>query len=147
MLDISHPCLARLVERGPLFIKPNREELHDVFGLGAANESEVVASLHELARRGARNVLLTMGADGAYFSDAARIWHATAARVPFRSSLCAGDAALAAFPAAWYVHGEHVEDALALAMATGGDVAGSFGLGDLLRVEELRRTIEVTQIA
>ena len=147
VLDISSPALAKLVERGPLLIKPNDDELREIFGLGASNDQEAVASLRELCSRGAKSVLLTMGGKGAYFCDGEGVWRANAPKVDFLSSLCAGDATLGAFLSLWHGDRSAVEPALRRAMATGGNVAASFGLGDFSLVEELERQVEVVRIA
>ena len=147
VLDISHPHLAELIERRPLLIKPNDDELCEIFGLGVENEQEAVASLRELISRGAKSVLLTMGGKGAYFCDGEGVWRTSAPKIEFLSSLCAGDATLAAFLSLWYGDRSAVEPALKRAMATGGNVAASFGLGDFAQVPELERTIEVERIA
>lgn len=145
--DISHPCLARLVERGPLLIKPNDEELEQIFGVDAHDEAAILASLAEVRGRGAKNILLTLGGDGAYFASEQGIWHASAAPIKMLSSACAGDATLGSFLSLWFDDRDGVERALVRAMATGGNVAECFGLGDFARVGELEPLIEVRRIA
>lgn len=55
-------------------------------------------TLHQL---GARNVLLTLGAQGLYFSNGAQLWFCSAPKIELVSSACAGDAALGAFLSHW----------------------------------------------
>ena len=99
-------------------------------------------TLHQL---GARNVLLTMGAEGLYFSNGEGVWFCSAPKIELVSSACAGDAALGAFLSKW-LNKEDVTHALALASATGADVAASAGLGKLQRTEELLQQIQVVQL-
>lgn len=146
VLDISHPCLARLIEEEPLLIKPNGEEAAAIFGVELNDEPSVLRALHMIHDRGAKNILLTLGADGAYFFDGICTWHANAAQVKMLSSACAGDATLASFLSLWYFDHNAVEFALKRAMATGGSVAMSAGLGDFSQVGELERSILVTRI-
>ena len=82
VLDISHPCLAHLIERGPLLIKPNDEELGQIFGIGVADESEIPDALREICSRGAKNVLLTMGGNGAFFTVGEKVWRARSTCFP-----------------------------------------------------------------
>lgn len=147
VLDTSHPYLAELVERGPLLIKPNDEEFAEVFGAGVGDEAEVVQALQAVHERGAKNVLLTLGGEGAWFFDGSHVWRASAAEVDVLSTACAGDATLAGFLSLWLCDRGNVEAALARAMATGGNVAMSAGLGDFAQVDELARTIRVEQVA
>lgn len=143
VLDISHGHLAKLVEKGPLLIKPNDEELSDVFGIEIRNEGEAVCALREIGGRGAKNILLTLGGEGAYFYNGEHIWHASAAKVDVLSTTCSGDAALAGLLSVWLSDRTAVEGALTRAMATGGNVAMCAGLGDFGLVDELSKDIQV----
>lgn len=147
ILDISHPHLAELVERRPLLIKPNDEEVAAIFGVNVCNQADVVRALREIHQRGAQNILLTLGGEGAYFSDGRHIWHANAAQVQVLSTACAGDATLASFLSVWFADRRNVEGALTRAMATGGNVAMSAGLGDFALVDEIARQIHVSVVA
>ena len=146
VLDISSPALARLVGRGPLLIKPNDEEVAAIFGVDVSSEADIVSALHLIYERGAQNILLTLGGDGAYFHDGEGIWRASAAPVEVYSSACAGDATLAAFLSVWLGDRGAVEQALLRAMATGGNVATQAGLGDFACVEELEGQIVLERL-
>ncbi len=136
ILDISHPSLKQLLHERPLLIKPNDEELSEIFGLPAESNQQICAAMAALHEAGARNVLLTLGARGLCFSNGESLWFCTAPQIDLVSSACAGDAALGAFLSVW-IEGGEVDQALSLASATGADVAGSAGLGQLSRISEL----------
>jgi len=136
VLDISHPSLRQLLEFNPLLIKPNDEEVNAIFGLTVTNDVQAKNAFAELHSLGAQNVLLTLGAKGMYFSNSIDSWFCSAPSIDLVSSACAGDAALAAFLSHWLTTGE-VEYALALASATGADVASSAGLGQLAAINTL----------
>ena len=150
MLDISSPQLSDLIAAEPLLIKPNDDELLDIFGLEVSLEDEqtVVDAMAELHKKGVKNVLLTLGGKGAYFSNGKHIWYARCT-VPVKvlSTVCAGDSTLAAFLSMWHDDPEHVEDALRLAMATGANVVECAGQGDFAKVDEYRQHVEVRAIA
>lgn len=145
ILDISHPVLKELIKQGPLLIKPNDDELADIFGLEVETRQQVREAMTILHQSGARNVLLTMGAKGLYFSDGTDIWFCTAPEIELVSSACAGDAALGAFLSVW-LRGGDVSKALRLASATGADVAASAGLGTFSRVEQLITQTETIKL-
>ena len=128
-----------------MLIKPNDDELREIFSLDVSSHQQVREAMHTLHQLGARNVLLTMGAEGLYFSDGESVWFCSAPKIDLVSSACAGDAALGAFLSKW-LNEEDVTHALALASATGADVAGSAGLGKLQRTEELLQQIQVVQL-
>lgn len=68
----------------------------------------------ELHAKGAKNVLLTLGGAGAYFSNGEHIWFANRTfDVKLLSTVCAGDSSLAAFLSVWHDAPERVEDACA----------------------------------
>ena len=83
-------------------IKPNGDELAELMGRddGSAIESDpaLAAELaRELAGRGVGAVLLTLGAAGAVLATPERAWFAEAPRVLARSTVGAGDSALAGY--------------------------------------------------
>lgn len=146
VLDVSSSHLKHLVGRGPLLIKPNDDELRDIFGLDVTDDASAVAALDEVHRAGAKNILLTMGGKGAYFSNGEGVWRCRPAKIePFQTA-CAGDGTLGAFLSAWYEDRENVEAALVRAMATGANVALCPGLGDFAKVDELARQVAVERI-
>jgi 1-phosphofructokinase/6-phosphofructokinase 2 len=146
VLDISHPSLAQLVSERPLIIKPNDEEVAAIFGVDVDSERSMVEAMRIVHERGAQNILLTLGGAGAYFYNGERMWHASAAKVKILSTACAGDATLASFLSIWYSDRDAVEPALRRAMATGGNVAMSAGLGTFDKVDEIARQIEIEEI-
>ena len=84
----------------PLLIKPNDDELLDIFGIkvSGGDDESVKGAMAELHAKGAKNVLLTLGGAGAYFSNGEHIWFANRTfEGKLLSTVCAGDSSLAAF--------------------------------------------------
>ena len=149
VLDISSHQLADLIAMEPLLIKPNDDELLDIFGIkvSGGDDESVKGAMAELHAKGAKNVLLTLGGAGAYFSNGEHIWFANRTfDVKLLSTVCAGDSSLAAFLSVWHDAPERVEDALRLSMATGANVVECPGLGDFAKVDEYKKHIEVRQV-
>ncbi|MDO4168596.1 MAG: 1-phosphofructokinase [Lachnospiraceae bacterium] len=146
ILDISSPKLADLLKYQPLLIKPNDEELEDIFGIKVKTEEDMVAALEELHDRGAQNILLTLGEKGSYFYNGRNIYYATAQKIKLLSSACAGDSALAAFLSIWLDNPKNIEDAMKNAAATGANVAESNAIGTLEKVDEYRNNIQVRKV-
>ena len=146
VLDISSTQLVDLLELEPLLIKPNDDELRDIFGLDVqpGDDGSAVSALADLHRRGAQNVLLTLGGAGAYFSNGEHVWFAhNTHKVKVLSTVCAGDSSLAAFLSIWGSEPDRVEDALKRSMATGANVVECPGLGDFAHVDEYQGYIDV----
>ena len=145
VLDISSKELKGLLKYKPLLIKPNDDEIKEIFGLEIKDEKslkEVLAHLHGL---GARNILLTMGEKGLYFSNNEKIWYCDAPKVELVSSACSGDSCLAAFLSEW-LSGNDIENALKKASATGANVAESMGIGDLKKVQKYMESLNIKEV-
>jgi 1-phosphofructokinase len=145
ILDISAPRLKELLSYKPLLIKPNDEEIKDIFGIVINNESDVKRALLELKQLGARNVLLTLGEKGLYFFNGVNIYCCTAPKIQLFSSACAGDSALGAFLSEW-LFGHSLENALKKASATGANVAEVEGIGSLDKVNEYMKQLKVREV-
>lgn len=145
VLDISSPVLKDLLKYEPLLIKPNDEELKEVFDLSTENTEQVIEAMDILHQKGAKNVLLTMGSKGLYFSNGKEIYFCGAPKINLLSSACAGDSCLAAFLSSW-LKKDSIEFSLKLGSATGGNVAESNGIGDLKKVSEYMEQINVIKI-
>ena len=146
VLDISSPKLKSLLKYRPLLIKPNNEEVKEIFGFDTGNEAEMISTLQALHAMGAQNVLVTLGDKGAYFSNGKEIYHCNTKEVVMKSSACAGDAFLAGFLSVWLNNKNNVEQALKRAAAAGANTAESDGLGDFLKVAEYENNICVRNI-
>lgn len=146
ILDISSPKLKDLLKYNPFLIKPNDEEIKDIFGIIMRDEEDVKDLLKYLNEMGAQNILLTLGENGSYFYNGENIYFATTQKVELLSSACAGDSALAAFLSVWLENPENIELALKRSAATGANVAESNGIGDLMKVEEYIKNIKVRKV-
>lgn len=143
ILDISSEKLSDLLNYQPYLIKPNDDELEEIFGLKTETKKEAKKACQLLHRLGAENILLTRGEKGSYFSNGKEFYSVTAQKVNLVSSACAGDASLAAFLSIWLKDSNQLENALKCSAATGANVAESHGLGDLKKVESYMKNIKV----
>ena len=149
ILDISSPKLKCLLKYKQFLIKPNDEEIADIFGIIVRDEEDIKDVLKYLYEQGAQNIFLTLGEKGSYFYNGRNIYYASAHKVKLLSSACAGDSALAAFLSIWLDdinNEENIEQALKRASATGANVAESNAIGDLKKVEEYMNKIKVRRV-
>lgn len=114
-LDCDGPVLLDALRAGPDLVKPNRRELAEATGLEIASPADAVRAVAALQELGARAVLASLGSRGAVLVDDTGEHHATAEVDRPRSTVGAGDAALAGFLAA----GARGPDALDAAVAYG----------------------------
>lgn len=124
--------LAALPEASFDLIKPNSDELAQLTGGDAASfEADaaagdvraIVEAARGLQRRGIANVLVTLGGAGAVLVNEEGAWVTTAPKVDVRSTVGAGDSAVAGFVLA-SVRGESPDRCLANAAAYGSAAAG-----------------------
>jgi 1-phosphofructokinase len=121
-------ALAAAFDRAaPDLIKPNSEELASITGTSAVDlelaavqgdPGPVVAAAQQLIDRGARAVLATLGAAGAVLVNDSGSWLATAPPIIARSTVGAGDSALAGYLRA-DVSGASAPERLRMAVAYG----------------------------
>ncbi|HMQ65421.1 MAG TPA: 1-phosphofructokinase family hexose kinase [Arachnia sp.] len=112
-------------------IKPNSDELAQLVGGDAAAFEEaaaagevgdIVAAARDLHRRGIANVLVTLGGAGAVLVTADGAWFGRAPRTQVRSTVGAGDSAVAGFVLA-QVAGRSPAECLASSIAYGSAAA------------------------
>lgn len=99
-LDCDGPVLLEALRAGPDLVKPNRRELADATGLAIDTPADAVRAAGALQDLGARAVLASLGSRGAVLVDDTGAHHAHADVEHPRSTVGAGDAALAGFLAA-----------------------------------------------
>lgn len=91
IVDTSGPALLTAADAGATVLKPNRAELAEATGL-----SDPIAGAGELLRRGAKLVLLSLGAEGMYAVTADQVLRARLPEPLGGNPTGAGDAAVAA---------------------------------------------------
>lgn len=114
-LDTSGPALLAALAARPDVVKPNRDELAEAVGRPLAAISDAVDAAGELRKRGAQQVLASLGADGMLLVAEEGSWYGRAPVASVRSDVGAGDASLAGFLGA----GGSGPKALAAALAHG----------------------------
>lgn len=158
-IDTSDGPLAALVaafdRAAPDLIKPNTEELASVIGYSpqaleeAVNQGDpepVVSAAQELVSRGVGAVLATLGAAGAVLVNGAGSWLATPPPIVPRSTVGAGDSALAGYLRA-DVGGADPSQRLRMAVAYGSAAAALPGSALPTPAEIDLDAVRVTSIA
>ena len=96
-VDASGAPLAEALVARPDLLKPNAEELAEIVGRPLATFSDVLDAAEEVRGRGAAAVLVSLGADGAVLLWDGGVLHAGAPPFAPRSTVGAGDSALAGY--------------------------------------------------
>ncbi|MFA7637343.1 MAG: 1-phosphofructokinase family hexose kinase [Monoglobales bacterium] len=146
IIDISSPKLKDLLSYRPLLIKPNDQELREIFGMNLRSVDDVKSALLRLYEMGAQNILLTLGEKGSYFYNGKEFYSCDTYKVKLLSSACAGDCFLSAFLGVWLTDPSNVKKALRLGAGAGANAAESAGIGDLQNAAEYSKHITVKKI-
>ena len=95
-LDASGTALVEGIKGRPDLVKPNVDELEFLIGRALPGMEERLGGVRRLHETGVRLVALSMGADGALFSDGERVVWAKSEPVQVKSAVGCGDVLLAA---------------------------------------------------
>ena len=139
-VDAEGALLTETLPYHPFLVKPNRAELEGIVGHPLPTEEDLWNAATDLQGRGAQNVLVSLGGDGAILlAEDKNIHRGSALPILPVNTVGAGDSAVAGFLAGvdnGYAY------ALRLAMACGGATAASEGLATRESIERMMGEIE-----
>lgn len=69
VVDACGELLLKTLKYQPFLIKPNQQELEEIFNIKIVNQEEAIIYAKKLQQKGARNVLVSMGSKGAVIVD------------------------------------------------------------------------------
>jgi tagatose 6-phosphate kinase len=146
IVDAKGRELELALSEAPLVVKPNLSELEQTLGRALESPAEIRAGMRRMARKGARNVVVTMGKAGAVAFDGRRFLRASTPEVEAVSTIGSGDAFCGGMATA-LADGSNLSEALALGTACGvantlTEEAGEF---DAARVPDLRSRIVIRE--
>ena len=147
VLDCSGEALWQCLKERPFLIKPNLEELGAIYGMEDLAYEEGVELAQQLQREGARNVLVSMGADGAFLLTEERyLYVASACLGQVRNTVGAGDSLVAGFLSGLRTTGDFGR-ALQMGVAAGSATAFSEWLATKEEMLELVGQVRVEKTA
>ena len=148
VLDFRGDGLLSVLDLKPYVVKPNREELGQTFGRSLDDDSELLAAMRELNRRGAQWVVVTQGAKTVWVSSSEHAYRLAPPQIAeVVNPIGCGDCLAAGI--AWATRrGDSIVDAVRLGIGAAGD-----NLRQLLpcrldwnKVASLANQVEVSEI-
>ena len=137
VVDATKNLLLNSLKYKPFLIKPNRQELSEIFNTTVKTESDAVKYAQELQKMGARNVLVSLGGDGALLVDEyGKLHKEGVVKGKVLNTVGSGDSMVAGFVARW-IEKEDYAYALRLGSACGNATAFLNGLATREKIEEL----------
>ncbi len=154
VVDTSGDSLESVLKYRPFLIKPNINELADISKApctrpdGKPCKDLVKNNAQKLQRKGARNILVSLGKHGAMLlTDTGEIYLAKAPKGELVNSVGAGDSMVAGFLAGLEAHPNDMEYALRLSVATGSASAFSMLLATKYEALALLDKVKITKIS
>lgn len=142
VVDATKDLLINVLKHNPFLIKPNNYELGEMFGVECYKEEDIIKYASILQDKGARNVLVSMGKDGAILiAETKEIYTIKAPKGKVVNSVGAGDSMVAGFIAD-YIKNQDYKSALIYGTAAGSATAFSEGLAVQTKVDELLDQME-----
>lgn len=146
VIDTSYPEVVDAISHKPFLIKPNDEELLSWFDQPRTDDIQVLIKYsEELLKKGAQNILLSIGAKGALFVNEKHVLFGNAPKIKVVNTACSGDTMLGTFLAGMEQK-LPLETNLQRSIAAASSTAASAGLTDFSDVDELMKQIQVKQL-
>ena len=141
IVDAIGNALLKTLPLHPFLIKPNHQELSELFCVELTTREQVVPYAKKLQEQGARNVLVSLGGAGAVLLDQNGMVHESdVPRGKLINAVGAGDSMVAGFLTG-YLEKQDMEHAFCMGVAAGSASAFSEGLADRETVEQLYRQV------
>lgn len=137
IVDATGDILLNTLKYHPLLVKPNQEELEEMFHISIHNEEELIEAAKRLLELGAHNVIVSLGGDGALLvGQGLDSLHLPAPKGKVINTVGAGDSLVAGFIDEYLTSG-NIAKAFKKGIATGSASAFSEGLATLEEVQSL----------
>lgn len=143
VVDATKNLLLNVLKYNPFLIKPNNHELEDMFNVKLQSIDDIVIYARKLKDMGARNVLVSMGKDGALLlTENNEVYVSNTPKGTVINSVGAGDSMVAGFICGYTIYNSYKE-ALKLGAASGSATAFSSDLATKEFIDNLIKEINV----
>ncbi len=142
VVDATGELLCNTLKYGPFLIKPNIQEMEELFNVTIKKNEDIAYYAKKLQEKGARNIIVSMGGDGALMlTEKGELLTCTAPKGQVIDTVGADDSMVAGFIAG-YMQTKNYKKALQLAVATGSATAYSVWLAEKELIYQLKNEIE-----
>ena len=141
VVDATKELLMNVLKYKPFLIKPNKEELEETFKEKIETKEEIIVHAKKLQQMGARNVLISLGGEGAILvTTEEKEYYSKAPKGKVLNTVGAGDSMVAGFIAGYEQSGDF-EQAFKMGIATGSASSFSMNLATAEEVANLLKEI------
>lgn len=125
IIDATKELLINSLKYSPFLVKPNKDELSEIFNVKLNTQEDIIFYAKKLKENGAKNVIVSLGKNGAIFIDENdNIYTLPAPKGTLINSVGAGDSMIAGFIAGLLKFNNY-KDAFKYSVATGSGTAFS----------------------
>lgn len=143
VVDATKEQLMNVSDLNPFLIKPNHEELGELFDVEIKDKESAAGYAKLLQERGFRNILVSMSGDGAILlTETGDVYRANAPSGKLVNSVGAGDSMVAGFIYGYLEFGDYIE-AFRYGIAAGSASAFSENLGTKEEIMDLLDQIKI----
>ncbi|PNZ27982.1 fructose 1-phosphate kinase [Staphylococcus petrasii] len=143
VVDAEKDLVNTVLKYQPLFIKPNKDELEEMFNMTVTSDEDVVKYGREILKEGAQSVIISLGGDGAIYIDDKRSIKAQNPKGQVVNTVGSGDSTVAGMVAG-LESGLSLEDAFQQAVASGTATAFTEDLATIEDIENIKSQVTVT---
>lgn len=143
-LDTSGKKLFKLSSYKPFLVKPNKDELSEIFEDKIDSDEKIVKYARKLIDQGAENVIVSLGKDGSMFVDNNIVYKAKPIEGKLINSVGSGDSMVAGYIYG-YMKGLSKIDSYKLAIACGSATAFSPDIADKNLIYQILEKVEVEE--
>ncbi|MDU2202621.1 MAG: 1-phosphofructokinase [Anaerococcus hydrogenalis] len=141
-LDTSGKKLFKLSSYKPFLVKPNKDELSEIFEDKIDSDEKIVKYARKLIDQGAENVIVSLGKDGSMFVDNNIAYKAKPIEGKLINSVGSGDSMVAGYIYG-YMKGLSKIDSYKLAIACGSATAFSPDIAEKNLIYQILEKVEV----
>ena len=145
VVDAEKHLVESVLPYGPLFIKPNKDELEVMFDVTINSDTEVVKYGREILAQGAKSVIVSLGGEGEIYVDHKKSSKATVPKGKVINTVGSGDSTVAGMVAG-LTSGYSVSSAFKLAVAAGTATAFNDDLAQGEAIKNIESQVEIHKL-
>lgn len=142
VVDAKGPLLLNTLKYRPFLIKPNRQEIIDIFYAKPDSIEDIIKYAKNLQSMGARNVLVSLSSEGAILiTEDGEVYRHSAMQGEVRNTVGCGDSMLAGFLCG-YAKNQDMVEAFQYSLAAASANAFQDGRGSYEDIQELLHILQ-----
>ncbi|GKS20544.1 TPA: 1-phosphofructokinase [Staphylococcus argenteus] len=143
VVDAEKSLAESVLPYHPLFIKPNKDELEEMFNTTVKSDADVIKYGRQLVDKGAQSVIVSLGGDGAIYIDKEKSIEAVNPQGKVVNTVGSGDSTVAGMVAG-IASGLTIETAFQQAVACGTATAFDEDLATRDAIEKIKSQVTIS---